>query len=194
MHASLIRREADRKGNFEMRDYKQRYLRPSRRADLQSIADLIWRTMDSSYTGIYPPKAIEYFKKHSSLQVITERQRDGYMVVVEVEDRIIATGTLKDGRISAVYVNPDFQHTGCGRLIMRALEEKAISQGQESIGLEVSLPSRAFYEKLGYRITEDCFVDVGNGETLNYWKANKALPRTIEKEQKSNVSDELHRG
>jgi hypothetical protein len=44
-----------------------------------------------------------------------------------------------------------------------------------SVELDVSLPSRGFYERRGYRMLEDRSIDVGEGETLDYWRAAKRL-------------------
>ncbi|MGB4441754.1 MAG: hypothetical protein WBJ62_05965 [Coriobacteriia bacterium] len=41
--------------------------------------------------------------------------------------------------------------------------------------LSVSLPSRGFYERRGYRILEACSIDVDEGERLDYWAAEKQL-------------------
>ena len=41
--------------------------------------------------------------------------------------------------------------------------------------LSVSLPSRGFYERRGYRILAARFIDVGEGEQLDYWAAEKVL-------------------
>jgi len=41
--------------------------------------------------------------------------------------------------------------------------------------LSVSLPSRKSYEKRGYEVLAEAQVDVGEGQTLCFWKARKAL-------------------
>ena len=79
------------------------------------------------------------------------------------------------GGVAGVFVHPRHQETGCGRLIMEVLEAEAASQGVGTIELDVSLPSRAFYERLGYTILEEAFIDVGQGESLAYWRARKSI-------------------
>jgi hypothetical protein len=58
---------------------------------------------------------------------------------------------------------------------MKHLEEKAESDGWKDVTLDVSLPSRGFYESLGYELSEGVSVDVGEGQRLDHWKAKKQL-------------------
>jgi hypothetical protein len=58
---------------------------------------------------------------------------------------------------------------------MRALENEARENGVREIGLSISLPSRRFYESLGYKVTEERSRDVGEGQRLDFWKAVKEL-------------------
>ena len=58
---------------------------------------------------------------------------------------------------------------------MLALEEQAHVDGYNKVSLGVSLPSRKFYEGLGYMIIEEKHIDVGGGQQLDYWHAEKQL-------------------
>ena len=58
---------------------------------------------------------------------------------------------------------------------MNALENEAGASGVTEIGLAVSLPSKRFYESLGYKIVEKKSADVGAGQRLDFWKAVKQL-------------------
>jgi len=58
---------------------------------------------------------------------------------------------------------------------MDALERTASEQGRASVRLHVSLPSKGFYERRGYRLFDEGALDVGDGETLDYWEAAKTL-------------------
>jgi hypothetical protein len=59
--------------------------------------------------------------------------------------------------------------------MIRALEGRALENGWAEVQLDVSLPSRGFYERLGYQIMEERSIDVGGGERLDYWHASKRL-------------------
>ena len=62
---------------------------------------------------------------------------------------------------------------------MKALENEARANGVTEIGLSVvSLPSKRFYESLGYKVVEERSRDVGEGQRLDFWKAVKQLPKS----------------
>lgn len=150
-------------------------IRGYRPEDLAAVYQLIHETIDVCYAGIYPPHAIVHFKQFHSVEGIAARAQKGTLLVVEKGGSVIATGACVHGEIYGVFVDPKAQRSGCGRALMRELEKAANSEGYTEIGLDISLPSRGFYEGLGYVVLEECAIDVGEGEPLRYWKAKKAL-------------------
>jgi putative acetyltransferase len=143
--------------------------------DLEPLQRLVHLTIDSSYAGLYPPRAVAYFRELYSLQQILDRQAAGEIVVVECDGALVATGAIVAAEISGVFVHPQLQRRGIGAQVMDVLERHAQAAGHESVHLAVSLPSRRFYESRGYRMLEPCSIDVGEGERLDYWKAEKSL-------------------
>jgi GNAT superfamily N-acetyltransferase len=143
--------------------------------DAEAVRELIHSTIEACYTGVYPARAVEYFLQYHSESEILRRAQKGTTIVAEAGGRIVATGTLKGKYIIAVFVYRHVQDRGLGRRIMGALEERARTDGVEEIWLDVSLPSRAFYERMGYGGFEPAFLDVGEGQRLDYWKASKRL-------------------
>jgi GNAT superfamily N-acetyltransferase len=143
--------------------------------DLVPLRALIHRTIDACYSGVYPPRAVEFFKAYHSEEKIRERSREGEILAVEREGDPVATGAVVGGEISGLFVRPDFQGCGIGAALMRELEEKAKAGGHDAAELSVSLPSRGFYGRLGYRITDARSIDVGEGQRLDYWQAEKHL-------------------
>jgi ribosomal protein S18 acetylase RimI-like enzyme len=144
-------------------------------SDLASLKDLILTTIDTSYAGVYPPRAIEYFKQYHSDEQILDRAKNGYTVIGESQGEAIATGSIVEDHICAVFVMPSAQHQGLGRNIMELLEVKAQSEGFKEVNLHVSLPSRKFYERLGYQLSDEAYLDVGEGQRLDYRVGKKLL-------------------
>jgi GNAT superfamily N-acetyltransferase len=143
--------------------------------DLVAVQRLIGHTIDSSYRGVYPERAIRFFRQFHSAEAILARHRDGTMLVVERRGEVVGTGALVEREITGVFVRPDLQGQGIGWRVMDRLEAVASAAGHRSVSLSVSLPSRAFYERRGYEVLEALSVDVGAGETLDYWEARKSL-------------------
>ncbi len=142
---------------------------------MPAIKELIYNTIDICYLVDYPKEAIKFFKEYHCDENILKGTAEGWTVVLEENNQIIGTGTIIDDHIIRVFVNPKFQKRGLGRLIMRELEEKAISTGVRAIKLDASLPSKKFYDSLGYATSEATYLEVENGEKLHYYKMEKVL-------------------
>lgn len=145
--------------------------------DLIPVQNLIHHTIDICYSGVYPPRAVQFFKEFHSREKIMQRHQEGEILVVEQDGNVIATGAFVGNDIFGVFVHPEFQHIGHGRTLMRKLENKVKAKGCTESELSVSLPSRGFYENLGYEMLEECSIDVGEGQHLDFWKARKPLIR-----------------
>lgn len=100
---------------------------------------------------------------------------DGVVLVVVSETEIIATGAIVGAEISGVFVDPDFQRDGIGKRLMSELETIAKNNGDNTIELDISLPSKKFYLQLQYEISGFHQIEVRHNETLDYWKATKSI-------------------
>lgn len=150
-------------------------IRAFRESDLLPLQQLMHQTIDACYVVVYPPRAVDFFKQFHSEEGIIERYRHGEILVVEQDGKMVATGSILGNEIFGVFVHPEFQRRGYGSTLMSALENKAKASGCLEISLSVSLPSRSFYERLGYEVLEACSLDVGEGQRLDYWMARKPL-------------------
>jgi GNAT superfamily N-acetyltransferase len=162
---------------FDAAKHKKAYykMRKFKLSDLDTVRDLIHNTIDISYSGVYNAEAIKFFKDYHNDKNILKDAKEGYTIVLESNNQIIATGTIIDEYITRVFVNPEFQKHGFGKLIMQKLEEKSLSTGISVIKLDVSLPSKKFYDSFGYITLEKTFVEVENGKKLHYYKMEKSL-------------------
>lgn len=150
-------------------------VRPSTEADLPPVLALIHETIDTCYSAVYPPRAIGFFKAYHSAENLRKRHLDGNLHVLEYAGYIGATGALVNQEILGVFVHPRSQGRGFGRAIMQHLEQLARTRGLQAVSLSVSLPSRAFYERLGYQILDTHSMDVGEGQHLDHWTASRRL-------------------
>jgi GNAT superfamily N-acetyltransferase len=153
-------------------------IRRFREPDLCQLVRLISETIGISYAEVYPPRAVQFFKDFHCEKNIADRGKIGTTLVVEEDGELVATGSLVDGEILAVFVHPRLQKGGRGKALMKALENEARARGVAEIGLSISLPSKRFYESLGYQVVEEKSRDVGEGQRLDFWKAVKQLPKS----------------
>jgi GNAT superfamily N-acetyltransferase len=150
-------------------------LRGFRDADAVAVHALIHRTIDACYPAVYPPRAVDFFKRFHSLEAVSNRASAGHVVVVDDGSGIVATGARTGHEISGVFVAPEAQGRGLGALVMDALESGVLAAGNPVARLDVSLPSRGFYERRGYVVLANRSIDVGDGQHLLYWEAEKSL-------------------
>ncbi len=153
-------------------------MRPFVQSDLDQLHRMIQETIEKSYGHVYPPRAIRFFKNFHRELKIAERTRTGCVLILEKNGAILATGSLVGNEILGVFVAPEAQGRGYGRAIMNELESNARSKGIFEIHLSISLPSRRFYESMGYEVLEKESADVGEGQRLEFWPARKKLDET----------------
>jgi GNAT superfamily N-acetyltransferase len=153
------------------------YFREFCASDLEAVLRLIHHTIDVSYVPVYPVRAVQFFKDFHAEAQILERHQNGETLILERDGKVIGTGSLVGADILGVFVHPRVQHQGYGKAIMKELEKRAVRNDVSEVLLSVSLPSRRFYENLGYKITGTYSTDVGEGQQLDYWEAKKKLTK-----------------
>ncbi|MHC4463088.1 MAG: GNAT family N-acetyltransferase [Planctomycetota bacterium] len=158
-----------------MSEQKNISINEFRSSDLTAVKHLIHNTIDNCYTETYPKEAVQFFKDWHCDERILEDANKGHTIVLEKNSQIIGTGTILEDEIKRVFVEAKLQKQGLGKLIMRKLEEKAASLGIDVIKLDASIPSKKFYDSLGYVTLEETFLEVENGKRLYHYKMEKSL-------------------
>lgn len=77
------------------------------------------------------------------------------------DDEIIGVARLYAGKIGRIAVLEDYRGQGIGSKLVTACENEAKKQGLNKVKLAAQLESIPFYEKLGYEIYGDIFLDAG---------------------------------
>jgi GNAT superfamily N-acetyltransferase len=150
-------------------------IREFKKNDLAAVKGLVDKTIDICYTGIYCTEAVEFFKQWHHDDKILKNAKEGYTIILEQDGRIVGTGTVVGNEIARVFVEPASQKCGFGKIIMQKLEEKALLQGINIVKLDASLPSKKFYDLLGYVTLEETFLEVEDNKRLDYFKMQKIL-------------------
>lgn len=150
-------------------------LRQMKEADLQSVYELVQNTIQVSYAGVYPPEAIVFFLDYHSTENILNDLNAGYIIFIESGGQILGTGTLLGTNVRRVFINPEYQRQGIGKIIADKLERKAGWEGLEKLDLSASLKSRRFWEAMGYFSAGEFSLPVGNDQKLVYYEMVKTL-------------------
>ncbi|MEE8518796.1 MAG: GNAT family N-acetyltransferase [Dehalococcoidia bacterium] len=91
-------------------------------------------------------------------------------VVVEVAGKVVATGRLllEDGeaRIGRIAVLPEWRRRGIAGEIITALERQATQRGAIEVMLHAQTHAQGLYDKLGYIVSGNGFVEAGIDHVL----------------------------
>ena len=144
-------------------------------SDLEAVRKVIIDTIEACYPVAYCREAVDFFKEHHRVENLLKSVKKDYIIVLEMDGRIVGTGTLERDEITRVFVLPEYQGLGLGKMIMQTLEEKARSQGIKAVNIDASLVSLDFYHHLGYETTSVMYIPVENDQRLDYEEMKKVL-------------------
>ena len=153
------------------------------KSEIDELYNLIVNTINISYFSYYPEEAISSFIDYSNKENILLDSANDIVVVIKEDNKIVATGTLKNTHIKRVFVHPDFQGKGYGKQIMAYLEQKAIDNGLKLVELHSSLFAKRFYDTLGYKMFKLGKVIVDNDERLYFQRMAKRLSQNVQNNQ-----------
>lgn len=145
--------------------------------DLQTVYDVVQHTIKTIYPKYYPVEVVDFFCEHHSKSAIAKDIESGYVSVLKIDDKIVATGCFVDNHITRVYVMPEYQKKGYGTFIMKQIEVQ-ISEKYDKAYLDASLPAAALYEKLGFSTIKHERYSVENGVILTYEIMEKEFHKT----------------
>lgn len=144
---------------------------------LDAVLAVTRETIRTSYAGHYPPEAVCYFLDYHSLEAVLDDMENGYTAILNDSGRTVGTGTLRETNIKRVFVLPEFQGRGLGKMIMSHLEDCAGRKGLRILELHASLPAKRFYDSLEYRTLRFCQIPVENKKTLDYYRMAKPISK-----------------
>lgn len=142
--------------------------------DLQAVYDVVQSTIKTIYPKYYPAEVVNFFCELHNKKAILKDIENGYVSVLKIEGKIIATGCFVENHITRVYVLPEHQKKGYGTFMMKNIEDQ-ISARYDKAYLDASLPAAALYEKLGFYTIKHERYPVENGVILVYEIMEKRL-------------------
>jgi N-acetylglutamate synthase-like GNAT family acetyltransferase len=74
-----------------------------------------------------------------------------------------------------VFIRPDLQRNGLGKMIMEKLERVVCLKEIRMVYLDASLFAYQFYKALGYQTISKEAIEVNGEEKLNYFEMRKKL-------------------
>jgi putative acetyltransferase len=151
-------------------------VRPARPADAEAIWRLHVRSIRETCAADYPPEQIEAWAGPKRPEDYVRAVAGGERIwVAEGAAGLLGFACLAGERVRGLYVSPDAQRRGVGRLLMNELELDAARRGVVTLALNATLNARAFYAARGYTAGERIVRQMG-GVDVPCVPMTKVLP------------------
>ena len=119
--------------------------------DLIGVRKLIHKTIEVCYSAYYDKPIVSYFKDSFNNENIKECAKKGFTIVYLIDRKIVGTGTLKEGQITALFIDPAFRGRGIGKRIVYSLLHEAENKNIKTIQLSATPSSEGFFKHLGFQ-------------------------------------------
>lgn len=153
---------------------EQIVIRPMEEQQAAEVSALIGRVLIEVNIRDYTREALqEFVDYYSPEQVAAIPKNGGHSYVAMLGEELLGCGSMvpseeKPGEsiIQALYVRPDWEGKGVGRLLMEALEADPLFREASRVAVSASITAHEFYLKLGYRYQDGIKVCEDND---HYW-------------------------
>ncbi len=149
---------------------------------IRKLSLLVW---PQTYSSIISQEQINYMLEmmYSETSLSKQMTEEGctFLIVYENENPVgyASYAYEADGiwKLQKLYVLPDQQGKGTGKLLVNQILESIKPLGAKSLQLQVNRINKAkeFYEKLGFNIITTADFDIGNGYFMNDYVMEKKL-------------------
>jgi diamine N-acetyltransferase len=148
--------------------------------DFETIRKIAFETWPNAYGKIVTQEQLDYMlDKIYAIDSLQQQQENlGHRFIVAVDENNAAIGFASFStyenqnnhhRLHKLYVLPNQQQKGIGKLLLESIYSEIRKKGNGSIELNVNRYNNAlaFYQKLGYEILREEDIDIGEGFYMN---------------------------
>lgn len=154
--------------------------------DLPTIAEIARKTWPVAYGEILSQAQLEYmlnaFYSKESLQANMD---NGHEFILAIENDIVLGFASFEHqyqhkaktKIHKIYMLPESQGKGLGKLLIATIEKTAIDNGSNNLLLNVNRFNKAlgFYQKMGFNIIEEINIEIGLGYLMEDYIMEKKI-------------------
>jgi len=146
---------------------------------IPAIQDLAQITWPVTYGPILPAHQLEYMLELIySTAALQEQMQKGHRFILAIDDGqpvAFASYSVKQEsdpslyRLHKLYIDPSQQGKGLGRILVDHIVNDIVPKGATVLELNVNRFNKAktFYERLGFTVTSEEDIDIGNGYFMN---------------------------
>lgn len=155
-------------------DWREQMIRLAEMMDLESVLQITHDTISEIYSHYYAEGVVRFFLQHHSREHILSDIEDEIVWLLEEDDRIVGTVTIKGNAVNRLFVLPGYQSHGYGSRLMDFAED-IIAEQFIHVHIDSSLPAKEMYLKRGYKEKKTCRILTDYGDTLIYDEMEKRV-------------------
>ncbi|WFU25620.1 GNAT family N-acetyltransferase [Bradyrhizobium sp. CB1717] len=132
-------------------------IRPAMDDDANAISAVILRALRETNAKDYAAEIIERIERSFSPDAVRQLIAKRTVFVATIGRRVVATASLDGSVVRTVFVAPDVQARGIGKLLMAEIERTARERNIPSLTVPSSVTAEGFYARLGFNAVRDSY-------------------------------------
>ncbi|CUT12859.1 GCN5related Nacetyltransferase [Bradyrhizobium sp.] len=132
-------------------------IRPALRDDAAHISAVIVRALRETNAKDYTNEIIERIVRSFSPEAVRQLIGQRTVFVATICGRVVGTASLDGNFVRTVFVAPDVQARGIGKLLMAEIERTARARNVASLIVPSSVTAETFYARLGFKAVHDSY-------------------------------------
>jgi len=153
-------------------------------SDIPLIREMAYKIWPVTYGSILSVRQIDYMLELIYSDKVLHEQMTTNIDFIIVSDGVHPVGFASYSlvepqvcKLHKIYVLPSQQRKGTGRFVIDQLLDSMKRKGATTLRLNVNRNNSAktFYEKLGFTITNEEDIDIGNGYFMNDYVMEKKV-------------------
>lgn len=147
----------------------------AQQSDIDIVKDITHTTIKAIYPHYYSNGAVVFFLNHHNDENIkNDISSDCVFLYYDKEHKAVGTVTIKKNEICRLFVLPQYQGNGYGKVLLDFAESE-IAKHYDEIILDASLSAKSIYLKRGYKEIEYHTIKTEQNDFLCYDIMRKQL-------------------
>ena len=147
----------------------------AQQSDIDIVKDITHTTIKEIYPHYYSNGAVAFFLNHHNDENIeNDISSDCVFLYYDKEHKAVGTVTIKKNQICRLFVLPQYQDNGYGKVLLEFAESESAKHYNEII-LDASLSAKPIYLKRGYKEIEYHTIKTEYNDFLCYDIMKKQL-------------------
>lgn len=132
-------------------------IRPALSDDAADISAVILRALRETNAKHYTDEIIARVERSFSSDAVRTLIARRTVVVATIGSRVVGTASLDGSVVRTVFVTPDVQARGVGKLLMAEVEHIASARNIRALTVPSSVTAERFYARLGFKAVRDSY-------------------------------------